>query len=106
HRLRRGDPVGDGRQRREFHESLPARLPGGSERRAIRRLDGKEPRPPGDLAAPLDLVEAALEAQNVAAVAGRHENVVGNAKTELLPQFEGEGFRAFNKVWVPIVAGV
>ena len=38
-----------------------------------------------DFAAPFELVEAAVEAEDVAAVAGRHQDVVGYAKPELLP---------------------
>src|SRR5262249_41647977 len=97
-RSRCGDPVRDGWPRRECHESIFARLPSRGERRAIRSLYREESRPLSDLAAPLELVEAALEAEDVTAVAGWDEDIVWYAKTELLPQLEGEGLRAFDKI--------
>ena len=53
-----------------------------------------------------ELVEAAVEAEDVAAVAGRHQDVVGHAKAELLPQLEGQGLGALDKIGVPVVARV
>src|SRR5207237_4881473 len=105
-RFRGGGPVGAGGWRSEGHKPPRARRPGRREGRAIRRLDGKEPRPRGNLAASLEFVEAAFEPENVAAVAGRNEDIVGNPKAELLPQFEGEGLGALDKEGLPIVARI
>src|SRR5205807_720433 len=65
-----------------------------------------EARPPGNLAAPFEFVETALEAEDVAAVAGRHEDVVGNPEAELLPQLIGERLGTLDKERLPVVAGV
>src|SRR6202022_1450334 len=100
------DPVGDSRLCREGHKPVRARRPGRRKGGAICRLDGKEPRPGGNPAPSFELVEAAFEPENVAAIAGRNEDIVGNPKAELLPQFEGERLGAFDKKRLPVVAGV
>src|SRR5712671_451663 len=104
--LRSGDPVGDGRSCRERHQLILSCRPRGCEGRAISRLHCEEARSCDYLAAFFKLVEAALEAEDVAAISGRNEDVVGRAKAELLPQLEGERFGALDKEWLPIVAGV
>src|SRR3984893_8908193 len=95
--LRSGYPVGDGRSRRERHHPILSRRPGGCEGRAISRLHCEQARSRDNLAAFFKLVEAALEAEDVAAIPGRNENIVGRAKAELLPQLEGERFGALDK---------
>src|SRR5204863_8753522 len=92
--------------RLERHVIRGVGRPGSGEGGAILGLDGEEPRPAGDLAASFEFVEAALEAENVAAVAGWHEDVVGNAKPELLPQLVSERLGPLDKKRLPVVAGV
>src|SRR5215475_1791120 len=105
-RFRGGYPVGDGWLCREPYEPIRARQPGRCKGRAIRRLDGEQAWPRPNLAAPLEFIEAAFEAEYVAAVPRGHEDVVGNPKAELLPQFKGERFRALDKEGLPVVAGI
>src|SRR5581483_150959 len=91
----------DGRLRRERDEIVGAGLPRDVEGRAVRRLDGEETR-----RLEAERGEAPFEAEDVAAVSGRHQNIVGDAEAELFPDFEGKGLGALDKEWVPVVAGV
>ena len=108
HRPHGGDPVGDRRAAprtaRTRRRRPPRRLPRPrnsppAPRRAAAALPSISP-------ARFELVEAALETEDVAAVAGRHQDVVGEAKAELLPQLEGQGLGALDKIGMPVVAGV
>ena len=85
---------------------LDARAEGGRVGRAARGLHAEEPRPARDLARAEQLVEAALGAQHIAAVAERHHHVVGGAEAPLLPQLVGEGLRSFHEEGLPVVARV
>src|SRR5436190_723635 len=49
---------------------------------------------------------SAIQAEDVAAIPGRHEDVVGHAETELLPQFVGQRLGALDKVGMPVMAGI
>src|SRR5260370_10044473 len=85
HRLYCGDAIGDGGPRDERHVILGTRPPGRSKGGAIRSLDREKAWPAADLAAGLQIVEPALEAEAVAAIARRHVEGVGDAETALLP---------------------
>ena len=55
---------------------------------------------------PLQVEEAAVQAQQDAAGSHRTNHCVGGGPVELLGQFKGQGFEAFYKEGVPQVRGV
>src|SRR6516164_6417640 len=106
HRPERSNPIGYGRARYKRHELVLPRAPGGRKGRAVRRLNGKEPRPRAYRAGPFELGEATIETEDIAAISCRHENIVGCAESELFPELEGQSLGALDKERLPIVAGI
>ena len=98
------DAVGERRSRNERHEAIGICRP--RRRKASHRRLHREKRGRIAISRSFQRVDAAFEAEDVAAVAGRHQNVVRQAVTELLPQLEGHGLRTRDEVRMPVVTGV
>jgi hypothetical protein len=85
--------------------SDPARKRRG-DRRAIRRLCGKDARHRIDFASAQQLGKTDLAAQHVGPGAARHDHVVGRAKAQILPKLVGQRLGALQEERLPVVAGV
>ena len=64
---------------------------------AVRRLDGEEPRKPLDLPASHKFAEADVASEDIAAGAGRYEDVVGRPEPKVFPKLVGQRLRPWRK---------